>query len=373
MQTPHTVCVDLIIGTRPNIVKAAPLLTVLRQERWCQPRLIFLMQHTDATLAAQPMEDLGIADEMIRIPLKQTGYGSRLGEMLEAYSQQLADARPDLVVVFGDVDTTLAAAYAAKRANIPLAHVEAGLRSGDKGMPEELNRLMVDSIADLHFTTTEESTNTLIRKEGHSSEHVHFVGNLMIDALLQTSDPAHGLSLCREFGLESGGFALATFHRPSNVDGADKLREVLNMLKKVSLRLPVLLPLHPRTSATLRAHHLMPLLEAIPGIRSMPPIRYRDFVSLLPHARVTLTDSGGIQEEASALGVHCITVRDNTERPVTLALGSNRLATPETAIDTLDEFLAHPEPCPARIPGWDGKAASRIAAILERHIRTVAA
>lgn len=362
--------IDLVIGTRPNIMKAAPLLKVLLAADWCRPQLVYLMQHTDSALAAEPMEDLGVpADHPVRIHLAANGYGNRLGEMIEAYSDHLARTRPDQVVVFGDVDTTLAAAYAAKRLHVRLAHVEAGLRSGDRTMPEELNRLMVDAISDTHFTTTELARRQLLA-EGHRDGDVHHVGNLMIDSLLGTVDRQHGVRVCERLGVDPAFFCLATFHRPSNVDTADALQDIVRMLDAICASIPVVLPLHPRTLASLDRYGLREALERIAGLTLTTALRYRDFISLLSVARVAMTDSGGMQEECSVLGVHCLTVRENTERPETLQLGSNRLVSPSRAPDILRGILAQPAASPASIPLWDGATAGRIAERLRKTLET---
>ncbi|MEL1266184.1 non-hydrolyzing UDP-N-acetylglucosamine 2-epimerase [Pseudoxanthomonas putridarboris] len=364
--TDHSLYADLVIGTRPNIVKAAPLLAAMMDADWCHPQLVFLMQHTDAALASEPMADLGIpANHPIYLHLTHRGYGARLGEMIEAYSARLNDNRPDLVIVFGDVDTTLAAAYAAKRSNIPLAHVEAGLRSNDRSMPEELNRLLVDAITDIHFTTSEDALQRLVEVEGHLSVNVHNVGNLMIDSLISTVDRAHGRSLCVQMDVLPSAFGLATFHRPSNVDSVEKLQELLQMLRAACSLIPIILPLHPRTAAALSRFNLENEIREIPGLTLIKALRYRDFVSLLSQARVVLTDSGGLQEECSILGVHCLTVRTSTERPVTLRLGSNQLVTPAQVSHVLEKVLNESQPAPASIPLWDGRTAQRIVTVLQ--------
>lgn len=361
--------IDLVIGTRPNIVKAAPLLKALTQADWCKAQLVYLMQHTDASLADEPMEDLGIpAEHPVRLRLSTSGYGNRLGEMMASYSDHLLRTKPDLVVVFGDVDTTLAAAYAAKRQHIRLAHVEAGLRSGDRSMPEELNRLMVDAISDIHFTTTEQAHRQLLA-EGHPRENVHHVGNLMIDSLLETVDREHGRLVCRRLGLNPASFGLATFHRPSNVDTREALLAIVAMLRAASQHIPLVLPLHPRTRSSLQRFGFEEELASIPGLLITNALRYRDFVSLLSLAKVVMTDSGGMQEECSVLGVHCLTVRENTERPETLHLGSNQLVAPRAAPDVLNNVLSDPAPNSANIPLWDGATGKRISAILQQYLR----
>lgn len=351
--------IDLVIGTRPNIIKAAPLYKALLTSEWASPRLVFLQQHTDPALSTLTLEDVGIdVTQVVMVALQGDHYGERFGDMVSRYAALLREARPDLVMVFGDVDTTFAAAVAAKREQCSLAHVEAGLRSYDRTMPEELNRLMVDSISDLLFTTTAEARDILLA-EAHDPSTVHFVGNLMIDSLLKTVEPALAGTLCTRFGLHPGQFILATFHRPSNVDSRAGLQSLLDMLAQMTRRLPVIWPLHPRTRAALQREQLLPALD-MPGLHIVEPLRYREFVCLQSAARVVVSDSGGIQEECAVLGITCLTVRDNTERPDTLGHG-NELVTPESAVHRLDSQLATGTPTlPLPIELWDGNAAFRL-------------
>ena len=357
--------IDLVVGTRPNIIKAAPLYKALQASDWAQPRLVFLQQHTDPALSTQTLEDVGLSLQQTRlIPLQGTHYGDRLGCMVARYAQHLSACPPDLVTVFGDVDTTLAAAMAAKREKRPLAHVEAGLRSHDRTMPEELNRLMVDAIADLHLTTTAEARDTLLR-EGQPAERVHFVGNLMIDSLLQTVDAEFGGQLCAQHAVTPRSFVLATFHRPSNVDSRDGLLALADMLAGITAQLPVLLPLHPRTKVAIEREGLAARF-AIDNLQIIPPLRYRHFVNLQANAAIIVSDSGGIQEEAAVLGVPCLTVRDTTERPDTLSAG-NELVRPEQAASRLGWLLSQPRSNRHPIALWDGHSAIRIADTLRSH------
>ncbi|WP_282266849.1 UDP-N-acetylglucosamine 2-epimerase (non-hydrolyzing) [Stenotrophomonas sp. PS02298] len=355
--------IDLVIGTRPNIIKAAPLYSALAASDWAKPRLVFLQQHTDPALSTQTMEDVGIdITQVTKIPLQGQDYGERLGCMVSRYAALLRNGKPELVTVFGDVDTTLGAAMAAKREQCPLAHVEAGLRSHDRRMPEELNRLMVDSISDVLFTTTAEARDTLLA-EGHDPTTVHFVGNLMIDSLCKTVDPTLAAALCGNLGLRPKNFILATFHRPSNVDSRTGLQALVEMLVQITQRLPVVWPLHPRTRAALEREQMLAALH-IPGLHLIAPLRYREFVCLQSAARVVVSDSGGMQEECAVLGIPCLTVRDSTERPDTLGHG-NELVTPETAALRLDSQLASRHTTPTSIELWDGKAAARLAAHMQ--------
>lgn len=357
--------IDLVVGTRPNIVKAAPLLHELAKTTWCRPRLVFLAQHTQDAMTTQTFEDLAIpADGILRVNIDAATAEERLGKIMEGYSQLLRSSAPALSVVFGDVDATFAATYAAKRLQVPVAHVEAGLRSGDMGMPEEINRRLVDSVSDIFFTTME-SGNANLRSQG-IRRNVHFCGNLMIDALMDTlsreDESSIGQMLSR-MGFTAGNYALATFHRPSNVDSIHHLQRVIHVLDAASTFVPVVFPVHPRTSAALERHGLR--VDAR-RVQLVPPMRYRDFIALLSRCRLALTDSGGLQEETTALGIPCITFRDNTERPETITLGTNRLAQPEQAASEVSKVLETPPSKPRALPGWDGRAASRIADVI-RH------
>ncbi|WP_313644875.1 UDP-N-acetylglucosamine 2-epimerase (non-hydrolyzing) [Stenotrophomonas sp.] len=354
--------IDLVIGTRPNIIKAAPLYHALGASDWATPRLVFLQQHTDPALSTQTMEDVGLAPSQITmIPLHGLNYGDRLGCMVSRYAELLHQSKPDLVTVFGDVDTTLAAAVAAKREHCLLAHVEAGLRSGDRGMPEELNRIMVDSISDLLLTTTHEARNTLLH-EGQPESCVHFVGNLMIDSLLVTVDDALGRSMCAALGVLPHRFLLATFHRPSNVDTAEGLSALIKMLRQLVQRMPVVFPIHPRTRAALEREGMLGNID-LPGLIVTPPMRYREFVSLQSVARVVISDSGGMQEECAVLGVNCLTIRDTTERPNTLTQG-NELSTPAESARRLDALLTEESSGRNSIKFWDGCTSSRTLPIM---------
>ena len=360
--------IDLVVGTRPNIIKLSSLANVLRAQAWCEARIVFIAQHTSRELSGDVFEDLGMeASRITVIPLSHSGYGSRLGEVISAYSLELAANRPDLVVVFGDVDVTLGAALAAKRAGIALAHIEAGLRSGDREMPEEMNRILVDSITDLFYAPSEDAFNNLVFGEAKNPRQVHFAGNIMIDALVSTVDESLQRRLETEYGIRRGQFALATFHRPSNVDDGDSLAVVVDLLEDLAARLPLLLPLHPRTELALQRHGLRCRLAGNDRVRDVPAIRYGAFVNLVAMSRLVLTDSGGTQEEASFLGVPCLTYRDTTERPATIRLGTNTLVNRYDVGDAIESALragSHAHEVRLPIPLWDGKTAYRIAASL---------
>lgn len=366
--------VDLVIGTRPNIVKAGPLFAALRSAGWCRPRLVFLAQHTQDAMTSHTLEDVGILSrEVLRLDIKPDGMGPRMGEMINRYANHLASSPPALALVFGDVDATLAAAYAAKRMQIPVAHIEAGLRSGDMRMPEELNRRMVDSICDL-LVTTLPSANANLIAEGHPEHDIQFAGNLMIDALRYTLAREDWQQLRErlwsQHALRQGHYAVATFHRPSNVDAAAHLRQIAQLLEAASEQLTVVFPVHPRSRAALQRHGID---LASHRVKTLPPLRYSQFIALLSGARLALTDSGGIQEETSILGIPCLTFRENTERPETITLGTNRLASPADIRRELRTVLDAPMPPAAEIPLWDGNAAGRTAAVIRQWLEHLSA
>src|SRR6185295_3019671 len=281
-------------------------------------------------------------------------------EIMRRLEPVLLERRPDWVVVVGDVNSTLAAAVTAVKLGIPLAHVEAGLRSGDRTMPEEINRILTDSISDLLFTTEPVAAENLAH-EGVAPGRVHFVGNVMIDTLFRYRERARESSILRDLGLAPGGYAALTLHRPSNVDAPETLGRMMDAIARIQAEIPVVFPVHPRTRA--RIAKLAGRLEALPGLRLIEPQPYLDFVQLMASARCVLTDSGGIQEETTALRVPCLTLRENTERPITIEVGSSRLVGSQydKIVEAFEAVLAGPAQIGAVPEIWDGKAAERIA------------
>jgi UDP-N-acetylglucosamine 2-epimerase (non-hydrolysing) len=282
---------------------------------------------------------------------------------MERFEPVVRERRPDLVLVVGDVNSTVACGLVAVKLGIPLGHVEAGLRSRDRAMPEEINRVVTDAISDLLFAS-EESGMENLRREGVPEENLCFAGNVMIDTLLRHRDRAEESAVLAELAVETGGYAVLTLHRPSNVDAAAALEAVVEIVEAVAQRLPVVFPVHPRTRARLAETGLLDRLQARRGFRAVEPLGYLDFLKLIAHARVLLTDSGGIQEEATILRVPCLTLRESTERPATVASGFNRVVgiRPETVIAAFEEVLAGPPAGGAPPQRWDGKAGERIAA-----------
>jgi UDP-N-acetylglucosamine 2-epimerase (non-hydrolysing) len=358
----------LVVGARPNFMKAAPLLQELQKHAaMFRPRLVHTGQHYDADMSDVFFRDL----EMPR-PDRFLGVGSgshaeQTAKVMLAFEQVCLEAPPDLVVVVGDVNSTMACAITAKKLCLLVAHVEAGLRSRDWTMPEEINRLVTDSISDLLFTPSRDADDNL-RREGVASARIHFVGNVMIDSLLAHLPKTENRDTLRRLDLQPGHYGTLTLHRPSNVDDSATLSGILDALIEVSRWQPIVWPVHPRTRKTLERMDLLHRVEESAGLRLIAPIGYVDMLTLNRSARMVITDSGGLQEEATVLGVPCITLRNNTERPVTIDAGANRVigTSPGAILAAVEAVLSGTKP-DIRVPEyWDGKASQRIAEILAR-------
>lgn len=365
-----------VAGARPNFVKMAPLVREMRCNSQIVPILVHTGQHYDEMMSEQFFTDLEIQPPDFNLGVGSGSHAVQTAEVMRRIEPILEDVRPDLVLVVGDVNSTLAAALTAVKLGIPVAHVEAGLRSFDRTMPEEINRLVTDAISDLLFVTEESGLQNLLR-EGIPVEKIHSVGNVMIDAL-QTFKPRwQGSSIFSHLGLEAElPYAVLTLHRPSNVDDPVVLRNLLGALQKLACHLPIVFPVHPRVKSRLLCQGNLrwprpDSEERLPGkgITCLNPLGYLDFIALMSRARLVLTDSGGIQEETTVLGVPCLTLRGTTERPVTVTHGTNRVigTDPNRMVDEALWTLNHPPHLPGLPPLWDGRAASRIAKILLEH------
>jgi UDP-N-acetylglucosamine 2-epimerase (non-hydrolysing) len=348
-----------VIGARPNFVKMAPVISALRT-RMPEFRHIIVHtgQHYDHTMSDIFMRQLDLPEPDYMLSVGSASHAVQTARIMERVEPVLETERPELVILPGDVNSTLAATLVAAKLGIPLAHVESGLRSFDRTMPEEINRIVADEFSELLFIHSDEARQNL-ESEGIGRERIHFVGNTMIDSLRAVEKRFRALGMCQRFGLRPGGYLLVTLHRPALVDGP-LLSAVVRQLDEVARRLPVLFPVHPRTLK------MLPQGEKGGGILWVEPLGYLEFLSLEADAAAVLTDSGGVQEETTYLGVPCFTLRDNTERPVTIRAGTNLLL--GLAPERIQEI-------PARIssdgrerhrppPGWDGRAASRIADVV---------
>ncbi len=350
-----------VVGARPNFMKMAPVVLELAR-RGLPHLLVHTGQHYDEALSDVFFRELGLPSPDLDLGVGSGTHAEQTARVMTSFEPILRERAVDLVVVGGDVNSTLACALTAAKLGVPVAHVEAGLRSFDRSMPEEINRQITDLLSDLLFTT-EESGNRNLRREGAPEGRVRFVGNCMVDSLLRHLPAARAREPWRRHGLEPGGYALLTLHRPSNVDAAAPLRRILDAMGRVGERLPVLFPVHPRTRERMELQGFAPP----PRIAVTDPLPYLEFIGLMAGARLVLTDSGGIQEETTMLRVPCLTLRENTERPVTVELGTNRLVgmDPRAILAAVDDALAGRWPAGAVPPLWDGHAGERVADALE--------
>jgi UDP-N-acetylglucosamine 2-epimerase (non-hydrolysing) len=346
-----------VVGARPNLVKMAPILRAVQADGRLQPVLVHTGQHYDVAMSDVFFTDLEIRHKPINLGVGSGTHAAQTGAVMRALETLVSETAPAIVVTVGDVNSTLAAALVAAKAGVRQAHVEAGLRSGDPGMPEEVNRVVTDRLADFLFTHSDEADENLIR-EGVDVARIHKVGNVMIDSLLRLRPRWQGASLAALPDLPER-YGVVTLHRPSNVDDRERLARILAVLGRATAELPLIFPVHPRTRAQLPE-------APVAGLRFVEPLGYLAFLDLVEHASAVLTDSGGIQEETTVLGVPCLTLRGSTERPVTIRLGTNRLVgeDPEAILPALRASLATPAGAPPRIPLWDGHAAERLVQIL---------
>ncbi len=359
--------VHLVAGARPNFMKIAPLYHELKGAHWCRLEIVHTGQHYDYEMSAAFFRDLGLPDPQVHLGVGSGSHAQQTAGVLVAYEKVLQEREPAWVVVVGDVNSTLACTLAAKKLNLAVAHLEAGLRSFDRTMPEEINRLVTDALADLLWTPSPDADRNLLH-EGVVQERIERVGNIMIDSFELLRPRIEAQKRWRTLGLEKGGYGLLTLHRPSNVDQARRLAAIVEQLVAVAQRLPLVFPVHPRTRARLEEFGLWPRLAGAPGMHLLKPQGYIDFMSLLSGCRLALTDSGGIQEETTYLGIACLTLRPNTERPITVSLGSNRLITSREIKEAVERVLAEKSPRGRRPELWDGHTARRVAASLRRRL-----
>ena len=353
----------IVAGARPNFMKVAPLMKALACDPDFEVVLIHTGQHYDDNMSGQFFRDLGIPDPQYHLEVGSGSHAQQTAEIMKRIEPVLQECSPTALVVVGDVNSTAAAALVAKKLGIDVVHAEAGLRSFDRSMPEEINRIVTDSITDL-FLVTEESGRVNLLHEGVDAGRIHLVGNLMIDSLRQNLERARASGIAAALGIGPWPFGLVTLHRPANVDDPEALGEILAALCVIAEELPLYWPMHPRTRARWQAGHI----DLPPTIHVLEPLGYLDFLCLESTSSIVLTDSGGIQEETTALGVDCLTLRDNTERPATVEFGSNRLAgtRKHTILDAWHErnHSTHQKQIP---PLWDGQAGTRCREVLRQY------
>lgn len=327
--------------------------------------LVHTGQHYDPALSDLFFLQLGIPEPDVNLGVGSGSHAGQTASIMQRIEPVFLEHQPDVVVVVGDVNSTISCGLVAVKLGIRLVHVEAGLRSFDRSMPEEINRILTDSISDLLFCTEKSGCENLLR-EGHDPASIHLVGNVMVDSLLRHRKKAEQCGILDHLGLKAGGYGVLTLHRPSNVDDPKTLRGILTALEHIRARLPIVFPVHPRTRKNLQRFSFDSEFERMEGVIAIEPTGYLEFLKLMSSARLILTDSGGIQEESTILQVPCLTLRENTERPVTCALGTNRLVglQPERIIKAFDNVMNGHAPTSTVPPLWDGHAAERIVSVL---------
>ena len=343
-----------VAGARPNFMKVKPVVDAL-ESRGASVLVVHTEQHYDDAMSEVFLNELGLRSPDIRLGTGSGTHAQQTARVMEAFEPVLRETMPDATIVVGDVNSTVACALVAAKSSSLLGHVEAGLRSRDRSMPEEINRIVTDAISDVLFAPSRDAVDNLI-SEGHTEGRVFLVGNVMIDTLMANLDRAKARPILTALGVSAGQYGLVTLHRPNNVDDRDVLSLIFGALGKISVHLPLIFPVHPRTRAQLDRGN-------VPDhIRVVDPLSYLDFVALESQARLVLTDSGGVQEETTVLGVPCLTLRDTTERPITVLEGTNMVVgqRPDVIARAASRVLENP-PSPRRPELWDGRASERVA------------
>ena len=358
----------LVVGARPNFMKIAPLHAEL-SSRDADVLLVHTGQHYDEKMSKVFFEDLGMPQPDIYLGIGSGTHAVQTAKVLIAFEEICIERKPAMVVVVGDVNSTLACSIVASKLHIPCAHIEAGLRSFDRTMPEEINRLVTDAITDILLTPSKDGDENLL-SEGVQPEKIHRVGNIMIDSLLNNLERSKETNIVSKMGLTPQKYVLITLHRPSNVDVKETFEGLVSVIEQISGELDFVFPMHPRTLKQAKKFALYQRLCEIPGMKIIEPLGYLQFISLMSSASFVMTDSGGLQEETTALGIPCITLRENTERPITITEGTNELAgtVPEHILKIANDIIDNGGK-KGRIPDlWDGRTAHRIANIIEEYL-----
>ncbi len=356
-----------VVGARPNFMKVAPIFALMKQSTEIDPILLHTGQHYDDAMSKAFFIDLNMPEPDIYLKVGSGSHAKQTARIMARFEDVVENERPDMVLLVGDVNSTIACSLVAAKMNVSIIHVEAGLRSLDWSMPEEINRIVTDSLSDILFTTCKSANANLI-KEGIPEEKIHFVGNVMIDTLLQHKKKAEESSILNKLGLDNKDYAAITLHRPSNVDNRDNLAAIFKALKELSKHIGIVFPIHLRTVENIKKYGLSDEMRSLKNLITTAPMGYLDFLKLVSNSKFVLTDSGGLQEETTVLGVPCLTLRVNTERPITALEGTNTLVgnNTETIINESLKIL-NEEAKGGRVPTfWDGKAAERIVNILEK-------
>ena len=364
-----------IVGARPNFMKIAPLMAEYAKHPDIEPMLVHTGQHYDEKMSDLFFRELGIPEPDINLEVGSASHAVQTAEIMKAFEPVCLEHKPDVVLVVGDVNSTIACGMVAVKLDIKLVHVEAGLRSGDRSMPEEINRLLTDSISDLLFCTEQSGIDNLLA-EGVSKDRIHMVGHVMIDTLLKNLEKAKDSTILSDLqsqhNLNGDGFAVLTMHRPSNVDDPMAFGRILDALEVIQKDMPIIFPIHPRTRKNLSSMGLQSRVDALKNLHLLDPIGYLDFLKLTSSAKLVLTDSGGIQEETTVLKTPCITLRENTERPITAEIGSNQIVGTDTQkiLNAYRNAISGNWRRPQVPPLWDGNAAQRIVKIMQQTFST---
>jgi UDP-N-acetylglucosamine 2-epimerase (non-hydrolysing) len=355
-----------VCGARPNFMKIAPLMHAFKQHGGFDTFLVHTGQHYDEKMSKLFFDELGIPKPDINLEVGSGSHAQQTAEIMKRFEPVVLDRKPDYVLVVGDVNSTIACGLVAVKLGVKLIHVEAGLRSFDHDMPEEINRILTDRISDLLFVTEQSGVDNLL-KEGVDSGKVHMVGNVMIDTLLANKEKAEKSDVLKRLGLSKGKYTVITLHRPSNVDDMAKFEEIITAFETIEKEIKLVFPIHPRTRNNIKGTKLEKRVAAMSNLLLLEPVGYLDFLCLTSNAALVMTDSGGIQEETTILGVPCMTLRENTERPVTITEGTNRLVriTSEDILKNYRQIMAGRDGYKSKVPKfWDGKAAQRITQII---------
>jgi UDP-N-acetylglucosamine 2-epimerase (non-hydrolysing) len=359
-----------VVGARPNFMKVAPIVTELRKSPTLfTSTVVHTGQHYDEKLSKIFFDDLGMPSPDVNLNIGSASHAQQTAAIMAAFEPVLTGRQADLVIVVGDVNSTIACALVAAKLGVPIAHVEAGLRSFDRTMPEEINRVLTDQISDLLFTTEPSAADNL-RAEGISDDKIFFVGNVMIDTLLAHRERARAMHVPETMHLERREYGVLTLHRPSNVDDADTFERLVGALICIAAEIPIVFPVHPRTQKRLAASPSAARLIETGRLRLLDPLGYLEFIGLMDGARIILTDSGGVQEETTVLGIPCLTLRENTERPITVTHGTNRIVgTDPASIVAGWEQIKSGTVTPRTPPMWDGSTAQRIVEVIRTRLR----
>jgi UDP-N-acetylglucosamine 2-epimerase (non-hydrolysing) len=350
--------IHLVAAARPNFMKIAPLYHALSRETWCQSFIVHTGQHYDHNMSDAFFQDLRLPTPHFHLEVGSGSHAQQTGNVMIAYEKVALAEKPDWIIVVGDVNSTAACAMVSAKLSIPVVHLEAGLRSRDRRMPEEINRLVTDAIADVLWTPSPDADENLVA-EGVSRDRIDFIGNIMIDSYEMMRDAIAADTTFATLGLEPRKFGVVTLHRPSNVDSAETLGSLVTVLTQVAERLPLVFAIHPRTRKKLQEFGLEPRLLASGRIRAIDPVGYVQFMNLVSHCAAVITDSGGVQEETTYLGIPCFTLRENTERPITVTEGSNQLVKPDDLVARLNGSFGAAARAGRKPALWDGRAAER--------------